>query len=527
MDTTATQPEPSDNRHLALLSAFHLALLIVTLLPVLLTDIAPLADLPNHLARWHILANLVGDPAIAANYDVVPTFTPYLLVDWMMTPLVRLWGVYEAGRLFVAAAIVIVYGGIVALSLTLIPRLTVWPALALPLIYNYALAWGFLNYVFAIGLMFLALALWFRIQHWAIVWRCTLLLVLSAVLYLAHMLAFGLFAAITGGHALALSWRRHGTAPLATLRDVIPLALPFAAVFAVYFAWQSGTAVSGEKVTIYGSLSDKLIALYSPTRFTEGRLEAALLMVYLITGFMLGRRGMLKLAPDFAFPLVCLAAICLVMPSSLFGVWGVDFRLPPVLLMLVIATTRPVMLESRPAAPLIAAIITGFVVIRVIVLWAPIQEADRQFAEFRGATSDIAPGARVLVSLDDVPGKLAMPEHAYWHLAQLAIIERQAFIPFLFTTATQVRPSDRNRDFDTGSGHPLPTSQLVNGLKPRFIAEFRNKELDAYHRVYWADWPKHFDYVVRINPGPLDAGVAQNLEPAARYSFFDIHKIRK
>ena len=67
----------------------------------------------------------------------------------------------------------------------------------------------------------------------------------------------------------------------------------------------------------------------------------------------------------------------------------------------------------------------------------------------------------------------------------------------------------------------------MRGLEPGFISRNRGRTIDAYSRVYWAAWPKNFDYLVRINPKSLDDRVAAELESITRYSFFEIAKVRK
>lgn len=512
-----------------ILLGFHVALLFATIAPVLSVEIPPLADLPNHLARLHILANLENEPALQANYEIVPRLTPYLLVDWMLTPLVRVWSVYDVGRIFVVATMAITYGGVLLLSFLFFSRLTVWPALALPLLYNYAFSWGFLNFNFGIGLTLIAFALWTRLRQWNAMGRFAILLCLSALLYLTHMLAFGVFAVVASAHSLSAAYTRNGPNAAAIAREMISVVAPIVLVFLVYFFWLSEDHLVGEKLTYYGGIQSKLIALLSPTFFSNSIADVALLAVYVGTGLFLALCGRLQLAANMTFPLVCLAIVCLIMPNTLFGVWGVDFRLPPVLLMLLIASTRPKFLIGTPARFVVAGVIAAMIMVRVISLWPQFQLADRQFTEFKDAIRDMSmtEGARVLVSLDDAPGILALPQRAFWHLAQIAVIERQAFVPFLFTGVTQVRPTERNRDLDTLSGHPLTSVALTSGLDPEFIAQYRNRILDAYHRVYWADWPKHFDYLVRINPVALDKRISAELDSVAHYSYFEIAKILK
>ena len=215
------------------------------------------------------------------------------------------------------------------------------------------------------------------------------------------------------------------------------------------------------------------------------------------------------------------------MPNTLMGVWGVDFRLPPVLLMFLIAVTQPEILTARPAQPAVMAVVTALVLVRAVSLWPQLQLADRQFLEFKNATHEIDEGSRVLVSNDLIRGAHALSIRAFLHLQLIAVIERNAFAPELFTGITQVRPTARNRDIDAGAGPVLRSKDIVMGLEPGFISRYRNRTFDAYSRVYWADWPKNFDYLVRINPKTLDDRVAAELESITRYSFFEIAKVRK
>ncbi len=512
---------------IALLAAFHLALLAVTLAPVLSVDFLALADLPNHLARLHVLANIDHDPDLQANYEVVPSLTPYLLVDWMLTPLVGTWSVYEIGRWFVAATMAVTYCGILLLSAALWGRLTFWPAVALPVLYNYTFSWGFLNYCFGVSVMFIALAIWFRLSSLPGWWRGFLLLGLSATLYLTHMLVFGQFAAIVGAHTLSVAWHRGGPRVSALAREFAPVLPPLILTLAAYAGWSANDGMSGVRATIYGGFSDKLPVILSPTFFSNSIADVMLFAFMLVGGLRLAVRGSITLADGMALPLLAMALLCVLMPNTLLGVWGVDFRLPPVLVMLLIAATQLATLDSSRVRLIASLLIAGLVLARVITVWQPIATGDRQFAEFRDATAEISRGARVIVTLDEGERALALPARAYWHVAQLAVIERSAFVPFLFTGATQIRASARNRELDTGSGHPLTTAELELGLDPDFVARFRNAELDAYHRVYWADWPDEFDYLVQIDPIDRGGHIGTKLKNVRLFSYFYIATIER
>jgi hypothetical protein len=83
-----------------------LATIIIVLLPLALVAIPPLTDYPNHLARMHIIATLDRDPMLSQFYRIDWALIPNLMMDLVVPPLARLIGVYEAGRLFVAAIVV-------------------------------------------------------------------------------------------------------------------------------------------------------------------------------------------------------------------------------------------------------------------------------------------------------------------------------------------------------------------------------------------------------------------------------------
>ena len=419
------------------------------------------------------------------------------------------------------------YSGVLLLSNTLFARLTIWPALALPILYNHAFAWGFLNYNFGIGVMLLAFALWLRIYRRKSWIRFVVLICISALLYLIHMLVFGLFAAIIGAHGLTVAVRRNEPRVATVTRELAIIVLPFTLVFLFYFLWQENDGLAGEKVTIYGGISAKIVTLLSPALFASNITDVVFFFIYISGGVYLALGKKLTLAQNMAFPLVLSAIICLAMPTYLFGVWGVDFRLPPVFLMLVIATTQPNTLLKNKLRPLATIFIIAVVLVRMTSLWPLLQQADRQFIEFKTATHQIPEGARVLVTLDDGPGPLALPSNAYWQLAMVTVIERNAFVPFLFTGATQVRPTPRNRDLDTPSGHPLSSTQLNMGIDPEFIKNYGNRSLDAYHRVYWGGWPHNFDYLVKINPQDHSYSTGEHLELIDRYSYFEIYKINE
>lgn len=62
--------------HPALVMGVFALLIGIALWPLMLVEIPPLTDTPNHLARMHVLATIDGDPDLQTNYQV----------DWAIVP---------------------------------------------------------------------------------------------------------------------------------------------------------------------------------------------------------------------------------------------------------------------------------------------------------------------------------------------------------------------------------------------------------------------------------------------------------
>lgn len=507
-------------------SIAHLILFLAVISPLLFIEIPPLVDLPNHLARWHILANFETESALQKNYQISSVITPNVLVDWILTPLVRIWCVYEVGRAFIVVTMALTYAAVLALHFRFFSQLTLWPAIALPILYNHAMSWGFINFSFGIALALLFFACWLYLNIRNVWGQFCTLSVFSGVLYLTHMLAFGTFAAITVAHRLSVEYSRGELRRWRFLGQFAIIFSPFVIALFVYFFSLYGDGLNGEKTIQYGGLWYKEILFLSPFWFTGGMWDKLIFFSYFILGISILSSRNLIFEKHMITPIIVLIIICISMPETLFGVTGVDFRFPPILLMLAIAATRPRRVTGFALRAVVPVAICSVIALRTATLWPPLQAGNEQFIEFREATSEIPEGTRVLATLDEEPGRLELPTRAYWHLVQIAVIERNVFVPFMFTGTTQLRPSRRNELIDTPGGRIHETSVIAEGTDPAFIAEFGYKKLDAYNRIYWAEWPKNFDVMIRINPGKNDHGISKYLYNTHYHSFFQISRIK-
>jgi hypothetical protein len=135
-------------------------------------------------------------------------------------------------------------------------------------------------------------------------------------------------------------------------------------------------------------------------------------------------------------------------------------------------------------------------------------------------------GARLLVVDAGRPdaGRFAAPAHLTGHLALVATIDRNAFIPFLFTGTTAVQPRPEWRDAASPSSLPIDLDQfregMVHGDPPTGPPPY------GYGgQEYWLGWPRKFSFVLMEHYGRHDITVPAFLYPVPRSAIADLYRV--
>src|ERR1700757_958927 len=136
-----------------------------TALPVLIVATPPLLDYPNHLARMHIEADYQRSPILQQFYALDWRPIPNLAVDLVVPPLARIMPLAWAGKTFLLTIFLLMTGGAAALHRVLFGRWSAWSLLAFLVLYNRILLWGFVNFLFGIGLLMAATASWIALRE--------------------------------------------------------------------------------------------------------------------------------------------------------------------------------------------------------------------------------------------------------------------------------------------------------------------------------------------------------------------------
>src|SRR4051794_2055177 len=216
-------------RRLAAVSDGRLTLLVALVLfalaawPLLLVDLPPFQDLPNHVATAHIIAHPDLFPQFAFNGLFKSNA---LLTLWLYV--FGHYGLFGATRAFIAIVL-----AANALALPLFVRhflgrrgLLVAPLFAWPLVHSFSVAMGFLNFAFAFALSLILLTVLDRQRERPTVARGFGVAALAGVIWYAHLFPLAIVGALVALHAATRStWRARIAAALALLVPLAPAAV--------------------------------------------------------------------------------------------------------------------------------------------------------------------------------------------------------------------------------------------------------------------------------------------------------------
>ena len=398
---------------------------LLLLAPLLLVDVPPLLDYPNHLARLYLLAHGSDIPSLAPLFTPHWAIIPNLAVD-LAYPLLTLLPVHIAGRLILASLLLLQFTGVLALNRALFGRVHPWALASAFVIPSGAFLLGFLNFTAGLGAALLTAALW--IAHTPRHPRATCLLasIATIALFFCHLMG-ALFALILilshEARAPRNTRLRHylATAPLILIPALLYLSAPLNAL--------PGAAE-------YLPFPQKLAQLLAP--FTAYSLPLDLLAAAAITLFLLAcaltRR--LETPPGIRLALLALAALYAAAPYAFKGTQSLDTRFLPMFALTLFAGTRP----HGIAAPLpLAAAFAALFLARTSLLATTWHLHGNDLARFRATIASLAPTDKTYLAAASPPTvpRLSNTIRTDTHLPALLLIERHAFFPLLFDDPTQ------------------------------------------------------------------------------------------
>ncbi|MGC2202798.1 MAG: hypothetical protein WA633_22005 [Stellaceae bacterium] len=401
-------------------------LLALSAAPLFSTVLPPLFDYPNHLARMHLLAE--GGNAF---YDVRWAPLPNLAQDLIVPELGILISLELASKLFVLLIFALIGGGSIWLNRVATGAWRLWPLLSFLLLYNRVFLWGFLNYLFGIGIALCGIALWLALERrrWWV--RALISSFIAVFCYISHIAAFGFYALVLLGVELlpALAEMRARRWPALSYRMAIAGA-QFILPTGLFFGyWQPTAAAIG-----YADFWRKADLLFSVFDNYNRAFDITCFSVFLaLFGWLVVTRR-LQTAPRLCPAVFVVLLAYIVLPSQLFGGSGLDHRLPLPLFLLVIAASEPRFPSGRAAFGV--GVVAGSVLLaRLTIIEMQWRQADRIYSADLAGLDKLPRGAKLAIAIPpDAVHMVSVPEV---HLATLAIARREVFVPTLFAYSGQ------------------------------------------------------------------------------------------
>jgi hypothetical protein len=468
--------------------ALFAACFAIAALPILIVATLPLVDYPNHLARMHIIAAYAAAPALRGFYALSWRPVPNLAMDLIIPGLARIMSLEWAGKIFFLLTFLMTAGGTAAIHRLLFRRWSSWPLLAFLLLYNRSLLWGFGNFLFGVGLALVAFAFWIGLRDRPATLRLAVAIVLAPAVFFAHFFAFGAYGLLILGYEVARLRKQPRPAGASGLRDLAVAVAQFILPIAIFLATRQAGDADGISYSRFFRKADLLFNIvdnYVPW-------FDVLTLLLLVGLFALGAvRRRIALSPLMALPLLALCLAQIAMPNRIFGAAGVDHRMPLILALVLIGATEGAIADLRRQNA-IAALLALLFVVRMSIVTVTWVEQDRILAPMVEALGHLPPGSRLAVAYPPASVHVQRSDPPLLHLAALAVVHADAFVPTLFAEPGQQPLTLR-----------APYAALAAEASPddfwNFLVEGR---ADDSGRI--TDALGHYDFVLVVAPGHID-----------------------
>ena len=433
-------------------------LCLALLTPLALTEVPPLLDYPNHLARLYVLA-FGNDPALARFYAPRWGIIPNLALDVTVPPLLRLFPVHLVGRAMVGLCLLLPVLGAAAWSRAVHGRLSFWSLGVVLFAWNAAMLRGFLNFTAAAGLALLLAAAWAAWREKRPAATLAMAMAGAVALFFCHLIGLVFFAILLG--ACEAERIRHD--PLwfrAVVRRGLCLAVVFAAPVVLYALSDLGHLSGG---TEFRSVLSKARTAVTPVVNYWWPLDLATAAACVTVFALCLVRGWRAVPFQGGLALAVLLALFLGLPHAYKETFDLDTRFIILAAFLAPAVLPPLPLALLPLASRASPggrgffrasgiVGLGFLALfgaRMGVLMSNWTVWAGEVAGFRAVIGPVRAGDVVLMMRlprDREPSAWTLTPHPRYlsdgtwidsHLPALLVIEHHAWWPYLFDNLSQ------------------------------------------------------------------------------------------
>lgn len=476
-----------------ILLTYYAALALVlaaAIAPLWMVSFPGMIDYPSHLVRCYILAHFGASSFWPHFYRVQFGPIPNLAMDAIVAPLAHWLPIVVSGQIFLTLLALVYILGCSELARAAWGQ-PQWLALVAGLtLYNATLLWGFVNYLFGLGLFFLVFAVWLRLRRHLTAERFALLCGLGTLVYLAHLAAVAVLGVACATVAVLDWWsqRRRGQAGPPLLWQTGWLGVPVL-LFLFGFLDRNGRVGRIGGYTVWHKIS----ALFTLVRSYNVRSDAAITLGLAACAVVLLRHC--RWRRELVAAGLVLLGCCLAMPNRILTSQNADIRLSVPAFVLLILAVRPRWRRAQIAALCLALTLLGLHVGLIARTW---RGFNARAGEVLALGAALPPGARVDV-LEDV--QFTGPLSNKWDFE----------VPKILDYWSVSRGAYESNVFAQAGQQPLIK-------RARFRDCWPGKDPGCL---------KNFDYLVTLNPPPRLQHQAQTVGvPVARFRGDTLWRLR-
>lgn len=410
--------------------AAWLLLFLLASVPVLSVEQPPLADYPNHLARVHIWL-MSGSAGAVPHVEPVWALQPNMALELVVGLLAQFMALESAGRAFVLLTMASLTLGPAILGRALWGQFTVWSLLPFLVVYNRLFFWGFLGYLFSLGVGFALSTFWLKKvgQGQRLSWYAMACAMATLMLGL-HLYAFAVFCIVIA----VLTLRAVDALPFLSwqwLAECLYRLSPVGIALAI-FALGAPVFETSHSV-VWGPWMSKVTAVVGLLVGPHAGVDLALAGVTVLMLVAALWLRLCRLSGDryLLLGLATLLLLHVVMPTQLFSSYGADQRLPIAIALFLSVLVLPGARNAGRWQPWSLAGLLLLVALRVLLVrqdwlgYEPIhKELMRSYQEL--------PKQAPVMAVVGTSSPLGLPRIPLTEHAGYAVVSRGVFWPGLF-----------------------------------------------------------------------------------------------
>lgn len=499
----------SEDVHSIELWAFILALAVAAV-PIFLVRVPPLLDYPNHYARLWLELGGIDMPPVSDFYALDWNKAGFNIgIDLIAALLHGIAPVEIVGPLVLCLALLLPPIGIALLSRNIHSRLSYWHVMCVLLGWSTVYFYGFLNFSISLGLALVAASLEFSLIRWHPVVSSGIRSILGYAIFVFHPFGFifyiGLLAALTVGSDL--SWLRSFRTLWLKFRSIVSITAPplLVVVFIILFMLPTFPGSDTHNVNFglqwYPFSIKRMISTFaSPFKSYNLKIDVFFIIVLFIPVVFSFLNKNLKIHFGFILLSLIFAILSIFMPNSAFGTGYIALRFPQMMAISFVIAVFPIFQKLTKTSffwLVLALLLIGFRSGYVGYIWMC---AQKDFDAMQRSLSYVPEGASMLTVANypatDFEGgypdgrSIGKTQVVFWHYPALAIIDRKAFIPTLFTAAGKQPISVRV---------PYDSIAVREGILPGVESLAATVDEQIPVPKYMKNWKSCFDYVLVLN----------------------------